>query len=659
MSRDQALQLLAMWRSRGWIRPLDLAFAHFIGDLDPSCGGRLLLASALASQQLGRGHICLSLTMLLDDPNAMLTGVDDDDLGVDDADSPPAIGLAGQGVAQWLAELRPSPVVGDGPGNTPLVLVADRLYLRRYWRHEIDVAAGIRTRLSLATEVPDDLAARLNQLFDDGPNPERPNWQKIACALAVRKGFCVITGGPGTGKTTTVVRLLALLQSNALQRGRALRIRLAAPTGKAAARLTESIAKSIALLPPEMQADIPLEAATLHKLLGARPGTRHLRHNADNPLHADVVIVDEASMIDLEMMAALLNALPVSTRLVLLGDKDQLASVEAGSVLGDLCRNAGAEGYDAETVDWLRRVTGRDLPIAAESQSPLDRQIAMLRVSHRFDEHSGIGQLAWAVNSGEPQRADAVWRRQPPFTDIRRIALRHRADRQFEQLAIDGWDCDDAVGYRHYLQQLRQTRPAAGADGQAHTDWALRVLAAFDRFQLLCALRSGPWGVETLNRRVAERLRELGLIARTQGWYEGRPVLVTRNDYGLGLMNGDVGIALKLPDADSGESRLRVVFRQSEQCVKQVLPSRLHDVETVFAMTVHKSQGSEFEHVALVLPDRAGAVLTRELVYTGITRAKRRFTLLAGDDAAWLEAITRRVKRAGGLAELLADSEQH
>ena len=655
MPREDLLEIVEAWVSRAWLRPLDRAFMLFLDELAPAAEALFLLAAALASHQLGRGHVCLDLAATLDDPDGTLSLPPESEL----AEGPfllPARLLRGVTLPVWRRQLADSPLVAAGAGNTPLVLAGNRLYLRRYWQYEQQVAQAVQSRLAQTIAVPDDLAASLESLFP-AQNSSRPDWQKIACALAIRGALTVITGGPGTGKTTTVVRLLALLQSAALRQGGKLRIRLAAPTGKAAARLTESIGMAIARLPADMREAIPSEATTLHRLLGARLGTRHLRHHADNPLHADWVVVDEASMIDLEMMAALLEALSPQTRLVLLGDKDQLASVEAGAVLGDLCREAEA-GYQPGTVAWIASMTGEDVSGYQGDSGALAQQIALLRVSHRFRAESGIGQLALAVNRGDGERVGQVWQRQPPYPDLAQILLRGPDDKRLGDFVVEGGagyfpaDGAKALGYRHYLAVLHEQRPAPEAPVGAYEAWAGLVLDAFEQFQLLCALRRGPSGVEGLNRLVAETLFRAELIAQTWGWYEGRPVLVTRNDYSLGLMNGDIGITLKFPEA--GDFKLRVVFRQPDHSIKQVLPSRLSDVETVYAMTVHKSQGSEFAHVGLVLPEKPNPVLTRELVYTGVTRAKEWFTLLAPNPVILAQAVARRVRRSGGLAGLLA-----
>lgn len=626
MQLEHALQLLDEACTAGAIRPLDRAFARFLADMEPGEDGAVLLAGALVSRQLGHGQVCVRLTEL------------------SDSDWLPKLDRAA-----WLTAFLASRVIACGPGNSPLTLAGERLYLRRYWQYEIDVARGILDRVVQASGVPDDLPHQLRQLFPDA-DPQHTDWQLIACALAARNAFSVISGGPGTGKTTTVVKLLALLQQHARTEGRELRIQLAAPTGKAAARLGDAIDSSLQKLPETLRSGIPSSVTTLHRLLGAQPGTRQLRHHRYNPLHADLVIVDEASMIDLEMMAALLQALRPQARLILLGDKDQLASVEAGSVLGDICAAASRHGYDQATRDWLRQVTGYQLLAAKDkprqtSGPSLSGVEIQLTVSHRFKHDSGIGQLATAVNNGDSASVEHLL--QPgAWPDLRCLSNLQ----QFDDLALNGWRDDIALGYRHYLQVLQQQRPQQ--PGIGIDAWAEAVLNAFESFQVLCAVRQGDWGVEAINRRIAALLQAEGMIQQSHGWYEGRPVLINRNDYNLGLMNGDIGITLRVRDSPSGNEQLRVMFRQSRQTIKQVLPSRLQDIEDVYAMTVHKSQGSEFGHVALILPEQTSPLLTRELLYTGITRAKQRFSLLCSNPQRLKQSVETRVIRVGGLSQI-------
>ncbi|SHH23043.1 exodeoxyribonuclease V subunit alpha [Ferrimonas marina] len=649
-----------------WLRALDLAFAQLLQTEAPDTPQPVLLCAALASHQLGRGHICLDLAGLLAEPEPLL------------ALPPPgreweAPSRPGQWLSAWhleelKAQLAASAVVdADGEGSAPLVLSGERLYLRRYYQYEGRIADILALKVAQEFTLPEDLPQRLATLFDPLKDAEEragrtPHWQSIAAALAARSGVTVISGGPGTGKTTTVVRLLALLQSLALESGneRGLRIELAAPTGKAAARLSESLAGTlagiragtVAEIPAEVGALIPAEAGTLHRLLGARPDTRHFRHHAGNPLHLDLLVVDEASMVDLEMMTALLEAVPAHARLILLGDKDQLASVEAGAVLGDLCLHAGQPRYQADTRGFIYRATGFDPEAYQGPGSDLEQQIVMLAKSHRFDAQSGIGQLAFAVNAGDMGRVRQVWRQ--GFGDIGWLQPKQRSDQALKALVLDGQQCHlqakgeaqtQPWGYRGYLELVK-----AGA-GQDSDAWCRKVLDAFGRFQLLCALRDGDWGVSGLNTQVAQWLAQAGLIDSTEGWYAGRPVMMMRNDYSLGLMNGDIGLCL--PFEVEGQSLLRVVFPLADGSLKRVLPSRLTAVETVYAMTVHKSQGSEFAHTVMVLPEHGSPVLTRELVYTGITRARDWFTLVAPQPSLLAEAVSRQTHRTSGLTQRL------
>ena len=662
---SELLHQLDNWVSRGWLRALDRSFATFILEQDPQAQASVLLAAAMTSHQLGRGHSCLDLVATLQAPDFVLSLPPEGEEG----GQLPSQWLLGLDVAQWRRALCLSTMVEDRDEpqrfpERPLVLTGQRLYLRRYWNYERSIAQALSARLSVDAVTPEKLSSRLDALFPDTfevNGERRSDWQKIACALAARGNFSVITGGPGTGKTTSVVRLLGLLQTPAVEEGKPLRIRLAAPTGKAAARLSESIGKAVRELPvsvPVREA-IPTDVSTLHRLLGSRPDSRNFIHHRDKPLELDVLVVDEASMIDLEMMACLLDALPRQARLILLGDKDQLASVDAGSVLGDLCRNAEAGGYSEQTVAWLEAHSGESvsapgLQTAVGAGDPLAQQTVMLRYSRRFDAQQGIGRLAKLVNEKNAAEARSLLDQQLP--QLFNLKLRGEHDAALTELIINGKG--DAPGYRHYLEQLRDQRPAKDTpwDSALWAGWAGKVLGAFDEFRLLCALRRGPWGVEGLNQRVAAELRRCELLSGGQGWYEGRPVLVTRNDYSLSLMNGDIGIALWVP-GPSAERVLRVAFPRNDGSggVRFVMPSRLVEVETVFAMTVHKSQGSEFNHTALVLPDALNPVLTKELLYTAITRAKQWFSLVEASPGVFEGAVSRNVQRTSGLALQLQD----
>ncbi|MCJ8203488.1 exodeoxyribonuclease V subunit alpha [Pseudomonas sp. RGM2987] len=667
---DDLLLLLTRWVERGWLRALDKAFVTFLHELAPDDDPLVLLAAAFTSHQLGHGHVCLDLFETLKEPDFALSLPPEGDLQTGVLPSQILTGLDGP---HWCKALAASPLVAlavdesEDARQRPLVLSGKRLYLRRYWGYERRIDEALRQRLADHEAAPDDLRERLDGLFGPARATGPVDWQKLACALATRGAFSIVTGGPGTGKTTTVVRLLALLQAPAVENGKPLRIRLAAPTGKAAARLTESISQQVRTLDVDesVRERIPCEVTTVHRLLGSRPGTRHFRHHSGNRLPLDVLVVDEASMIDLEMMANLLDALPSHARLVLLGDKDQLASVEAGAVLGDLCRDAEDGWYSPRTRAWLEAVSGENLAATDLQQDldgthPLAQQVVMLRHSRRFGEGSGIGQLARWVNQQQPEKARQLLA-QGQFADLLCLVLKGEHDGALERLLLEGRP-GGPQGYRHYLNLLRERRPPSSRplEDSCWVDWAREVLSAFDEFQLLCAVRRGPWGVEGLNQRITTALLKARLIESDHQWYEGRPVLMTRNDYGLGLMNGDIGIALKLPERDgpdAGKQVLRVAFPRNDGQggVRFVLPSRLNDVETVYAMTVHKSQGSEFAHTALILPDALNPVLTKELVYTAITRGKQWFSLIEPRPGVFEEAVRRKVKRLSGLMLELAN----
>lgn len=594
---------------RGLVEDLDRHLAVMMLRLDPAADERLAWAVLLLSQASREGHVCISIPQLAGTPAWQQT----DEPGV----------TLPQG-ADWLQALQLSPLVGNDPADEAVPLVLDRdgrFYLSRYWQYETNLAKAL-LRLSGGTQPPVD-EARLRQglarLFDR-QSAESPDRQKLAAALAVYRRLAVISGGPGTGKTSTVVRLLALLLEQSPDR--LPRIALAAPTGKAAARMQEAIrrARDSLAVTEEIREAIPAQATTLHRLLGVKPKSIHFRHNADNPLPLDILVVDEASMVDLALMAKLLDALDDRARLILLGDRDQLASVEAGSVMADICGQA--PGFSAAFADSLSKATGE--AVGGEETAEFADSVIELRHSYRFGADSGIGRLAQAINQGDDRRALALCKN-AQYADLQAVFEAQGA------ALVEEVRRDIVEAYRPY----RQAKTIEDA------------YAAFESYRVLCAHWQGNTGVDVLNRRVESLLTRAGLIKPEQIWYEGRPVMMIRNDYSLGLFNGDIG--LTLPDS---EGHLRVWFPKEDGGFRALSPMQLGEHQTVFAMTVHKSQGSEFDRVLCLLPDRPSAVLSRELLYTAVTRAKNS-VLLAGPSGVFQGAVRQRMSRDSGLADQL------
>jgi len=656
---QQLLNELRAWCEAGWLRHVDVAFAEFIHRLLPSAPSSLLLASALLVQVEGQGHTCLGLSDLIERPEQILSNRGADALAALRPHLPSSAEV-------WLKQWQHSEVLGvigvAALGGQPLVLwpAGDqaRLYLRRYWSYELGIASAMSSRATAASVAePQDLgasAARIKQVFPATVGNAEADWQKIAAALAMRGAVTLITGGPGTGKTYTAARLIALLFAQAAN-PKALRIALAAPTGKAAARLRQSIQSALQDLQaqlglakdaPDLQTLVSTMGAalTLHALLGARPDTRSLRHTAQNPLAVDVLIVDEASMIHAEMMVNLLRALPATARLILLGDKDQLASVEAGSVLADLCASANRGSYRPETARYLARSSGQKLPAwalaaADEPITPLAQQTVMLRRSMRFQ--GPIGALAVASNLGDYAAGQQVF----AGDASRKVLLRGSPTPEpISQMAVAGRDAAPG-GYSVYLDCIRNGPKAH----PSHADWVHAVLAGFDRFRVLSALRAGEWGAQGINQAIQSALQAAGRLPKNlPEWYVGRPVMVTRNDHSLGVFNGDVGVVLP---AATG-SGLKAWFADGSH-LRAVAVHRLAHIETAFAMTVHKSQGSEFAHCLVVLPPGASGIASRELLYTGITRAKTHLTLITPQREALELALATRTLRGSGLRQLL------
>ncbi|OOF41637.1 exodeoxyribonuclease V subunit alpha [Rodentibacter mrazii] len=550
-------------------------------------------------------------------------------------------------VAQWQSHLRGHLAFTQDPIShiAPMVFQFNVLYFYRIWQDEYRVVQYIKNTLknhrTLAFS-PDEIREKLALYF-----PQKSveiDWQKVAVATAIKSPFTVITGGPGTGKTTTVTRLLLVLQELYEHQ---LHIKLVAPTGKAASRLEESLQNALGFLQQSMGLSealvqsIPQKAETLHRLLGVNAFNDHCHHNERNPLQLDVLVVDETSMIDLPLMAKLINALKPETRLILLGDQAQLASVEAGAVLGELAQWV-EEPYSEEQANYLRQTTGYNVPNATIT-NPMRDSLCHLTFSRRFDKDSGIGKLAEQIQCGNGEESLKLFSSFPQELYFNSFnAQQTEADwvQQVVQSAVEN--------YRLYLTELRELQRQGVDFNQLNEEgktYAEVIQARFNSIRFLTALRSSPLGVENLNKEIALALRREHLLwfRNEQDWYLGKPIMITENDHNVRLYNGDIGLCL---------TNGKVWFGNRE-----VLTSRIPAHESAFIMTIHKSQGSEFDHTLMVLPTEPNPVLSRELVFTGVTRAKKSLSVFA-DEKIWKMAVRQTVKRQSGLGKLLENFTQ-
>ena len=599
---------------------LDRHLARFMerqsGKEDPE----LTLAVLLVSYRTGQGDICLDIPAVAGSPLVDLVHQEES------APTPVVEACRLPESGEWQESLRRSRVVGAPGQYAPLVLDdRGRLYLYRYWMYERRLAESVDARLDASSRDVEGplLSDGIDRLFPKTTTSDA-NRQRVAAYIAATSRFCIITGGPGTGKTSTVVRILTLMIEQGLRDGAVPQIAVTAPTGKASARLRESIERirNDIACSEAVSRHVPEETHTIHRLLGARPDSASFRHDAEHPLPFDVVVVDECSMADCALLSKLFQAVRPAARVILLGDKDQLASVEAGGVLGDLCDTGTEHGYSAALVSRLRSDIGETVAASKTAEPAIADCIVALKRTYRFGSDSGIGALSRAVRDGD-------------------------ADAMRTQLAAGSADV-------RYVGDVRPEERVSSLAGQVlehyqavvkseSTEHALDLLS---RLTVLCALRRGPFGLETVNRVVEAALFRAGLIDPPGRWYHGKPVMVLRNDYSLGLFNGDIGVIRQ----ESG--RFVFVCRGPEGKLHRVVPSRLPEHQSAYAMTVHKSQGSEFDRVLLLLPDKPSRVLSRELLYTAVTRARKRVEIW-GTEEVLCSALANPSRRTSGLRDAL------
>ena len=591
----------------GYFSEIDIHFAGFMSECSNSKNPALFLAAALVSRNTGLGHVCIDISSMADKQ-------------VGDGD----VSIICPGLSEWMKTLTACSAVGKPGDYKPMILDSSaRLYLYRYWEYEQKLAAELMRRSSGRIEIADRLIFqnRLCGLFSDP-------WQKLAAFAAVVKKFTVICGGPGTGKTTTVAKILALLIELV---GNDLKIKITAPTGKAADRLQKALINAKQGCLKELCSDsvreaVPDSASTIHRLLGTVSGSARFRYNSDNPLSADVVVIDEASMVALPLMSKLFEALSPGAKVIIIGDKDQLASVESGAVLGDICSRESVPFFSSGFSREFKNISKEQMLQSGHNVPEFYDCIVELKTNYRFSTDSGISGLSIAVNEADGNSVQKFLQ-SDKYRDVswRMLPQPDRTGIFLKDILIEGFG--------------KQIQEPEVED----------ILIQLEQQRILCVTKQGPFGVSTINRLAEKILAGLNLINPCSQWYHGRPIMIVRNSYNLKLFNGDTGIILRNPE---NNGLLQAFFRGYDGNIRIFPPALLPEHETVFAMTVHKSQGSEFENVLMILPDKDFPVLTRELIYTGITRAKKRIEIWT-DEEIFKSGIRKQVKRTSGLGQAL------
>lgn len=621
-------EIFEKMRDRRLVFDMDIEFALFVSELaEKNCGmnaENIFSAAVFASNSVLRGkNICLDLGRLAGKSyleyfiiSGDETALEEDQTDIEKHCFPP--------LEKWTEELEKSGICGK-PGDFK-ILIADaknRLYLYKYFLAEKSLAEKIIGKIKEKNhEVSSErLKELLDKYFPAQNQAEVPDLQRLSAFMAVRSNFTLISGGPGTGKTTTASKILAILYE--LSGGSGAPVVLAAPTGKAASRLSESISriKSSPDFPDAIKNAMPEKAHTVHRLLGVVPGEAGFIHNAENPLDAETIVIDEASMISLPLMSRLMDAVSENTRIIMLGDKDQLSSVEAGSVLADLCDIFEMEKFSHATAK-LYQETGGGRIQESDGAGRISDAAVLLKKSMRFKDSGGIGGLASAVNNGNTAKAFAILKSGTP--ELTMEGLPSKKDLEAKAAAFIS---------KIYEKMVSAPNPAD----------ALKI---FNTFRILCARKSGPYGADTINSLIE---KSLGHEAGT--FYHGRPIMILKNDYGTGLLNGDIGIMW------NNAGTLAAAFPDKDNKIKTLIPGMLPAHETAFAMTIHKSQGSEFDSVLLVMPEKESPLLTRELLYTGITRAKTGVGIWGGEKTI-SHAIESRTFRDSGLRDMLSSGQE-
>ncbi len=595
------------------ITEMNIRFAEFISRQSKNTDETFFLLMVLISNWTEKGHICLDLSLLSDENLYNLFDIDKIKL-------PP--------LKKIKDILNNSSCIGMPGETTPLILDNNSLYFHRFFIKEKKLINKIMTRINNNLELPEKIEKEiLNILSNLFPKSEEINWQAAAALTSVLKRFLVISGGPGTGKTTTVIKILILLIElnkkdllNGPNSMKPLNIFLCAPTGKAAARLIESIETSKKELQysNDILSMLPKEGYTIHRIIK--------KLALKNSLLPDVIIIDEASMVDLSILSELLSSIPDLTRVIFLGDKDQLASVEAGAVLGDICAGVSKYKHSAAFSNTISKYFKINTETKNNDPPAIMDSIILLKKNYRFT--GSIYALSQAVNSGNHKFALNILRN----SDTQISWIDPEKNNQYRNILKE-----------EFIEFFIQYISAENAEEAFHI---------FNSFRVLCALRKGPFGVVTINAWIEQILEEQGMINPYKRFYNNRPILIIQNDYNTGLFNGDIGLIRK--DNKSGNN-LYAFFKDADGNFRKISPYTLPEHETVFSMTVHKSQGSEFDKVILILPDKPGSIITRELIYTGITRTKSNIQIIS-KESVFKHGISNYIKRTSGIYKALWES---
>lgn len=591
------LESLKQLHENGIISLVEVEYVRYLTQLNPEESEEVLWAAAACLHAQRNGHICLDFEAIRNEH--LFNDKRSDFIFTESLTN------------NWVEKLKNSELVSSGNELKPLVLEDHRLYLHKFWKYEEELAGWLKNKSQNSKKISELVKQSIHSIKPANEDLFEINWQHVAMYLSFLKDLLIISGGPGTGKTYTVLSILA---SQVLVKDD-LRIALAAPTGKAARRLSESIEQGKAHLSGEAnkKLDRIQDATTVHKLLGSDYTGTRFKYNEQQKLPYDLVVVDEASMLDITMWIRLIRALGKHTKLIVLGDKDQLASVEAGSILGDICR--GENSFSAKITESISRASGIQVPLA-NNKPAINDCILFLNKSYRFGDDSGIHKFAEAVNEFDDDRAIDILKN-PSYKDITwKIPDESVVNEVISKYAVSH--------YQDYTQNGKKD-----------------ILTASSKKKILCSVRNGPLGINRINEDAERQIRLKSEGIKNREWYAGRIIISTKNNSTLKIRNGEIGVCY-------GEEASKIIFEGEE--IREISTTRLSAYEPAYAITIHKSQGSEFDEVAILLSGSVKTIVSKEILYTSVTRARKN-TLIIGYEDTIRAAIKHSVIRNSGLQQ--------